>query len=196
MPDVNNLNWVIHSYKGSDRDKNDGNLIQQVLQVVIRRLLKSTNTFILCNTAVKKTTLFQKEANQLSAVKTVSDLMVLSFDEAKLIYNEYWGRLSKAERKNRPISNWMSGPNIGIWYEENLVTTNGFFYQTFMNHFADIKGFSATDDSFHRKSFYNQITPIEFLLENEEYDLVEKIFGLSREDFCSLPENFLRTVDK
>jgi len=65
-----------------------------------------------------------------------------------------------------------------------------------MNYFADIKGFSATNDSFHRKSFYNQIAPIEFLLENEEYDLVEKIFGLTREDFCSLPENFLRTVDK
>jgi hypothetical protein len=77
--------------------------------------------------------------------------MVLSFDEAKLIYNEYCGRLSKAERKNRPISNWMSGPNVGIWYEENLVTTNDFFYQTFMNHFEDVKGFSATDDGFYRK---------------------------------------------
>jgi len=53
----------------------------------------------LFNIAIKKTTLFQKDGNQLSAVRTISNLMVLSFDEVKLIYNQYWGKLSKAEKK-------------------------------------------------------------------------------------------------
>ena len=68
IPNVKNLNWLIHSYKGSykssDKGKsgfsNDGNFIQQVLQVMIRRLLASTNTFILCNSAVKKQLYFKK----------------------------------------------------------------------------------------------------------------------------------------
>lgn len=192
IPDVNNINWLIHSQKGSGKD--DSEIVQGVLQVILRRILTSTNTFILSNVAVKRTTLFQKEANKLN-VKTISDLMVLSFDEAKLIYNEYWGKLSTAEKKNRPVSNWIAGPDVGIWFEESLMTTNGFFYQTFINHFNDINGFSATDHEFFRKSFYNQIAPIEYLLEAGQYDLIGKIFGLSRKDFCSLPGNFLRFID-
>ena len=50
-------------------------------------------------------------------------------------------------------------------------------------------------NEFFRKSFYNQIAPIEYLLEDGQHDLIGKIFGLSREDFCSLPDNFLRFID-
>ena len=86
----------------------------------------------------------------------------------------------------------MSGPSVGIWFEESLVTTQGFFYQKLIGRFDDVKGFSATDHEFFRKSFYNQIAPIEHLLEEKEYELIGKIFGLDLQDFCNLPENFSR----
>ena len=63
------------------------------------------------------------------------------------------------------------------------MTTQGFFYQTLMDRFDDVKGFSATDHEFFRKSFYNQVAPIEYLIEEGQYDLIDKIFGLSSEDF-------------
>ena len=90
--------------------------------------------------------------------------MVLSFDEAKLLYNNYWAGLTKSEKRNNLVSRLMSGPSVGIWFEESLVTTQGFFYQTLVDSFDDVKGFSATDHEFFRRSFYNQLAPIEYLL--------------------------------
>ena len=67
-----------------------------------------------------------------------------------------------------------------------------FFYQKLIGRFDDVKGFSATDHEFFRKSFYNQIAPREYLLEEKEYELIGKIFGLDLQDFCNLSENFSR----
>ena len=61
-----------------------------------------------------------------------------------------------------------------------------------MNHFNDVKGFSATDHELFRKSFYNQISPIGYLLEDKQYNLAGKIFGLNLEESCILLNNFLR----
>ena len=160
--------------------------------MILRKLLTSTNTFTVTNAITKTDRLFKKDANNFSDIRTISDLMVLSFDEAKLPYNNYWAELTKSEKRNYPVSKWMSGPSVGIWFEESLVTTQGFFYQTLIDHFDDVKGFSATDHEFFRKSFYNQIAPIEHLLEEKEYELIGKIFGLDLQDFCNLPENFSR----
>lgn len=72
------------------------------------------------------------------------------------------------------------------------MTKQRFFYQTLIDHFDDVKGFIATDHEFFRKSFYNQVALIEYLLKGKEYALIGKIFGLELEDFCNLPENFSR----
>ena len=192
IPNINNLNYIIHSPKGTLESEKDGEIVQGVLQTVLRKLLTSTNTFIVINAITKTDRLFRKDVDNFSDIRTISDLMILSFDEAKLLYNNYWSELTKSEKRNNPVSKWMSGPSVGIWFEESLVTTQGFFYQTLIDHFDDVKGFSATDHEFFRKSFYNQIAPIEYLLEEEEYELIGKIFGLDLQDFCNLPENFSR----
>lgn len=192
IPNIDNLNYIIHSPKGILEGEKDGEIVQGVLQTVLRKLLTSTNTFITTNAITKTDRLFRKDVDNFSDIRTISDLMVLSFDEAKLLYNNYWSELTKSEKRNNPVSKWMSGPSVGIWFEESLVTTQGFFYQKLMGRFDDVKGFSATDHEFFRKSFYNQIAPIEYLLEEEEYELIGKIFGLDLQDFCNLPENFSR----
>ena len=192
IPNINNLNYIIHSKKGALGSKEDGDIVQGVLQVILRKLLTSTNTFTVTNSITKTDRLFRKDVDKFGNIRTISDLMILSFGEAKLLYNNYWAKLTKAEKRNNPVSKWMSGPSVGIWLEESLVTTQGFFYQTLMDHFDDVKGFSATDHEFFRKSFYNQVAPIEYLLAEKEYDLIGKIFGLDLEDFCNLPENFSR----
>jgi len=94
--------------------------------------------------------------------------MVFSFDEAKMIYNDHWSELTGAEKRNNPIANWISDPSVGIWFEEKLMITNGFFHRRLINRFTDIKGFSATDHDYFRKSFYNQTAPIEYLLEDKQ----------------------------
>ena len=147
---VSNINWLIHSQKVTP-GKDDLELFQGILQIVIRKLLTSTNTFVLTNTDVKK------DIGDLSSIRTISDLIVLSFDKAKMVYNDHGSGLTKADKRNNPIANWVSRPSIVIWFEEKLMTTNGFFYQRLMNHFTDVKGFSATVHEFFRKSFYNQI---------------------------------------
>ena len=192
IPNINNLNYIIHSPKGILEGEKDGEIVQGVLQTVLRKLLTSTNTFITTNAITKTDRLFRKDVDNFSDIRTISDLMILSFDEAKLLYNNYWSELTKSEKRNNPVSKWMSGPSVGIWFEESLVTTQGFFYQKLMGRFDDVKGFSATDHEFFRKSFYNQIAPIEYLLEEKEYELIGKIFGLDLQCFCSLPENFSR----
>ena len=122
--------------------------------------MTSTNTFITTNAITKTDRLFRKDVDNFSDIRTISDLMVLSFDEAKLLYNNYWSELTKSEKRNNPVSKWMSGPSVGIWFEESLVTTQGFFYQKLMGRFDDVKGFSATDHEFFRKSFYNRLVGI------------------------------------
>ena len=199
IPNIDNLNHIIHSQKDfRDDQKNEEILynVQGSLQVILRKLLTSTNTFTITNAVTKTDRLFKKDVSELSNIRTVSDLMILSFEEAKLLYNNYWSKLTRSEKRNNPVSKWMTGPSTGIWFEESLVTTQGFLYQTLIDHFDDVKGFSATDHEFFRKSFYNQIAPIEYLLEEKEYDLIGKIFGLNLEDFCNLPGNSSRFYDQ
>lgn len=199
IPNINNLNYIIHSKKDSRIDQEDGEIlynVQGVLQVILRKLLTSTNTFTITNAVTKTDRLFRKDVSEFSNIRTISDLMILSFEEAKLLYNNYWSKLTRSEKRNNPVSKWMTGPSTGIWFEESLMTTQGFLYQTLIDSFDDVKGFSATDHEFFRKAFYNQIAPIEYLLEEKEYDLIGKIFGLNLEDFCNLPENFSRFYDQ
>ena len=88
--------------------------------------MTSTNTFITTNAITKTDRLFRKDVDNFSDIRTISDLMILSFDEAKLLYNNYWSELTKSEKRNNPVSKWMSGPSVGIWFKESLVTTQGF----------------------------------------------------------------------
>ena len=100
VPNIDNLNYIIHSKKGVLGSEKDGEIVQGVLQVVLRKLLTSTNTFTFTNVITKTDRLFRKDVDNFSDIRTISDLMILSFDEAKLLYNNYWAELTKSEKRN------------------------------------------------------------------------------------------------